>query len=394
MRILLVHNFYEHHGGEDAVYARERELLQSRGNVVTEYTRSNDEIRDYSLLQRAVLGPGTIWDRGTKDRLRDLLQREKFELAHFHNTLPLISPSAYYACAEANVPVVQTLHNYRLLCPSATLLREGKICEKCLGRGVPWPGVVHACYRDDTIASAAVATMLAMHRAMGTWRKKVGVYIALSEFAKNKFVAGGLPAHRIAVKPNFVTSEPVAARTGVGYVAFIGRLAEEKGVRILVAAWSGLGCRIPLRIVGDGPLKQEIELRLARDGIQSVELFGHLKTDGTMRVISGAAFLVYPSQCYETFGMAIIEAFACGVPVIASRLGSMAEIVEDGKTGLHFTAGDARDLAAKVEWAWAHPEEMQAMGRAARAEYEAKYTAERGYENLMKVYERALERAR
>jgi len=226
---------------------------------------------------------------------------------------------------------------------------------------------------------------------MGTWKRKVDVYVALTEFARRKFTEGGLPAERIAVKPNFVVCDHGAKKEPGEYALYVGRLAEEKGLRVLLGAWERLRETIPLRIAGDGPLKAELAKEIGAKELRGVEMPGQVSREDIVTLVRGARFLVFPSIWYETFGLAIIESFACGVPVIASRLGSMAEIVEDGKTGMHFTAGDEADLAAKVEWAWNRPEELLCMGRAARQEYEAKYTAERNYSRLMDIYRQALE---
>jgi glycosyltransferase involved in cell wall biosynthesis len=295
--------------------------------------------------------------------------------------------------------VVQTLQNYRLLCPAATLQNDGCVCEECLGRS-PWRGVLHACYRDSRAATAVVVLMLSVHRWLGTWSKMVDYYIALTEFVRAKFIEGELPAEKIVVKPHFVFRDP-GVRDGRGeYALFVGRLAEEKGLRTLLAAWERLNNRVPLEIVGDGPLRAELVAQVSRLGLSrvwrgkpaatSISFHGHLTPDHLTPVMKRARFLLFPSIWYEPFGLTNVEAFACGVPVIASRLGAMQEIVEDGRTGLHFTPGDADDLAAKVDWAWTHPDEMQVMGRAARAEYDAKYTAERNYQMLRGIYQRVL----
>lgn len=421
MRILLVHNTYQQRGGEDAVFAAERALLEGYGHEVVVYRRSNEELNGDGLLGSARAGLRTTWSRKSYREIRAVIEKEQPDVAHFHNTFPLISPAAYYACARARVPVVQTLHNYRLLCPGAAFVRDGRVCEECLGRGVAWPGVMHKCYRGSRGATTATATMLATHRALGTWQRKVDLYIALTEFARGKFIEGGLPAERIVVKPNFVAGD-FAAKSGSGeYALFVGRLSEEKGPQLLVEAWRKLGRRrenyeekagssgerrprndsasvlegpvqggIPLRIAGDGPVFEKLSGEAKAGGVAEMKLLGRLSREEVRREMLGARFLVFPSIWYEGFPMTIAEAYACGVPVIASRLGSMAEIVRDGVTGLHFEAGSAADLAAKVMWAWSHPEEMTRMGRAARAEYEAKYTPERNYEMLMEIYRRAI----
>jgi glycosyltransferase involved in cell wall biosynthesis len=389
-RILVVHNAYQQQGGEDTVLEAETRLLIERGHTVFRYGRNNDELRERHGFSALRTGIETVWASRSFREVAARMVKEKPDVVHFHNTFPLVSPAAYYACAEAGVPVVQTLHNYRLLCPSATFLREGKVCEACLGRSVPLPAVVHACYRDSRGATAVVASMLAVHRAMGTWKREVNVYVALTEFARRKFVEGGLPAKKIVVKPNFIARDPGVKVGPGGHALFIGRLSEEKGPQVLLKSWARFGGRIPLKIAGDGPLKEELRREISAKELNGVELLGQVSSDEILALLHGARFLVFPSVWYEGFPMTVVEAFACGVPVIASRLGSMAEIIEGGKTGLHFTAGDDADLAAKVEWAWTHPAEMGEMGRGGRREFEEKYTGAANYEKLMEIYEMAM----
>jgi glycosyltransferase involved in cell wall biosynthesis len=397
--VLKVHNLYQQPGGEDESVRSECALLTRAGHTVIEYSRDSDEIAAYNFIEKASLAPRTVWAWDSCDQIRALLRVEKPDVAHFDNTFPLISPAVYYTCREAGVAVVQTLRNYRLLCPGATFQREGRVCEDCLGRN-PWRAVWHGCYRDSRAATTAVALMLSVHRWLGTWSKMVDCYIALTEFSRAKFIEAGLPAEKIAVKPNFVYSAPMAVNSpssvtnhesSEGFALFVGRLSPEKGVRTLLAAWQLLGHRVPLRVVGDGPLRAELEGYARQYDLSDVFFDGRLNPEQTIAALKRSRFLVFPSEWYETFGRVAAEAFACGVPVIASRLGAMEEIVADGRTGLHFTPGSAGDLAAKVEWAWAHLAEMAAMGRAGRAEYEAKYTPERNYAMLMGIYERALE---
>jgi glycosyltransferase involved in cell wall biosynthesis len=314
-------------------------------------------------------------------------------VAHFHNTFLRISPSAYYACRAAGVPVVQTLHNYRLLCPAATFYRAGGVCEACLGRLVPWPGVVHSCYRGSPAASGVVTAMLTTHNLLRTWTRLVDVYIALTEFARQKFIEGGLPAEKIIVNPNFVDPDPGLRESDGSYALFVGRISPEKGVRLLLRAWQGLKGK-PLKIVGNGPLIDEVRAFVQQQRLECVEVLGPHPREEVLSLMKQARFLVFPSEWYECFPLTIAEAFACGVPVIASRLGAMAEIIEEGRSGLHFTPGDPEDLLAKVEWAYTHPPEMVQMGRRARQEFEAKYTAERNYERLRNVYGLAIAQAR
>jgi glycosyltransferase involved in cell wall biosynthesis len=389
MVMLFVHNYYKGPGGEDAGVRQERDLLAAAGHRILEYSRCSGEIALNGISSRIKLGAGALWSKRTYSELRSLIARERPEVTFIHNTVPLISPSAYFACAEAGVPVIQTLHNFRFLCPAGTFLREGKICEECVTSTL-FRSVWHGCYQESAAASATLALMLASQRALGTWNEKVACYIVRTEFARKKFVEGGLPAERIVVKPCFVHPDP-GAKVGSGdTVLFLGRLSPEKGLRTLIAAWERLGGHIPLRIAGDGPLREEVEAEIERRRIAGVEVLGRVPDAELLAEMKRARFLVLPSEWYEGLPLTIAEAFACGVPVVASRIGSMIELVEDGLTGLHFTPGDPADLAANVEWAWTHPEEMEVMGRAARREYETKYTPEINYKRLMEIYERAI----
>ncbi len=389
MKLLLAHNRYRQSGGEDEVFLRERDLLLSRGNEVLEYTTHNSEIAEDGIVNKAKIAMRTFWAHDSVVRLRSLLRRERPDLAHFHNTFPLISPAAYYACRKEGIPVVQSLHNPRLVCPAATLHREGSVCQDCVGRVVPWPGVVHACYRDSHLQTAVVAGMLAGHRILGTWQEKVNAYIVFTEYFRQKFIGAGLPREKIFVKPHFLSTDPGMKQKMGDYALFLGRLVPGKGVRTLLQAFAVLQNTIPLHIVGDGPLRAELEGQKSRACLSSISFHGWLPREQTLEIMSGARFLIFPSECLETFGLTIIEAFGAGVPVIASRLGAMMEVSEEGKTGLHFSPGDPNDLASKALWAWTHVKQMEVMGRAARAEYEAKYTAERNYQLLMEIYRRA-----
>jgi glycosyltransferase involved in cell wall biosynthesis len=389
MKILLVHNSYQQLGGEDVVFNQERQLLDRAGHEVLTYCRSNGEIAGYSPLKLLALVGQMTWARDSRREIASLLHTQKPDLVHVHNTFLMVSPSIYSACKEAHIPVVQTLHNYRLLCPAAIFFRDGHVCEECLDHSL-WRGVLHGCYRDSRAETSAVALMLSVHRWLGTWSEMVDCFIALSGFSRQKFIEGGIPAEKMAVKPNFVYADPGCRARSREYALFIGRFSPEKRVVTLLAGWQRLQSHIPLRIIGGGPERERLEAHAKQMGLSDVRFLGQLPRDEVIAALKGALFLLFTSEWYETFGMAIIEAFACGVPVICSRLGAMEEIVADGRTGLHFSSGDTDDLAAKVEWAWAHPEEMAAMGCAARAEYEVKYTAERNYQMLMEIYRRVI----
>ena len=389
MKILLVHNSYQQPGGEDVVFDQERQLLERAGHQVLTYCRSNWEIAGYSASKRLALAGRVVWARDTRQEIAALLRSQKPDLVHVHNTFLIVSPSVYAACKEAHIPVVQTLHNYRLLCPAADFYRDGHPCEECAEHTL-WRGAFHGCYRESRAGTTSVALMLKVHRLLRTWTRMVDSYVAPTEFARRRFVAGGLPSERIMIKPSFVHPDPRGRTDGGQHALFVGRLSPEKGPETLVTAWRLLGSRVPLMIVGDGPLSTPLAADAVHHGLGNISFRGRLTHAETFRAIKEASFLIIPSGCYETFSISTVEAFACGVPVICSRLGAMQEIVEDGRTGLHFTPGDPDDLAAKVEWAWNHPSQMAEMGRAARAEYEAKYTAEKNYACLMDIYQRAI----
>lgn len=379
MRILIVHNAYRLRGGEDSVMEAEAALLTSRGQTVEMFLRHNDAIEGMSRIGAAL---NTTWSASVARDFDLALRSFRPDVVHVHNTFPLISPAIYWVAYRLRVPVVQTLHNFRLLCPGALFLREGKVCEDCIGR-LPWRGVVRACYRGSRPASAALAGMLAVHRAAGTWRNKVSRYIALNEFCRAKFVAGGLPAERIVVKPNFVDF-PVSADGERAGLLFVGRLSAEKGVTTLAEA----ARRVPdvaLRVAGSGPEASCL------DGIAGVAALGALDGDSVRAEMNRALALVLPSIWYENFPRTLVEAYACGLPVIASRLGALAELVEDGETGLLFEPGNARELAERMTWAQAHPQQMAEMGRKARALYEAEFTADRNYAQLMGIYRDAID---
>lgn len=390
MKVLLIHNEYQIPGGEDVVFRQERQLLMNFGHQVMTYRRTNQEIKKYSRLDRLFLVKHLVWSEDTQRDVARMLDREKPDVVHVHNTFTQISPSIYSACRKAGVPVVQTLHNFRLLCPDATFFRDGHACEECVSQGLQ-RGIKHGCYRGSRLATAAVVAMLATHRRLHTWTRNISAYIALTEFARRKFIRGGLPAERISVKPNFVAPDPGFGLEEGGYALFVGRLSQEKGLRTLLNAWVHFRNSIPLYIVGDGPMQPELEACAADNSLSSVQFLGRLSRRETQDAIKGALFLVVPSECYENFPMTIVEAFAAGTPVICSRLGAMQEIVKNEYTGLHFAPGDSADLAYSIARAWSHRSRMRGMGRMARREYELKYTAEKNHAFLMAIYQQAIE---
>jgi glycosyltransferase involved in cell wall biosynthesis len=389
MKILFAHNAYQQQGGEDVVFRLERDMLRAAGHEVVEYRRCNDEIKDLSIVRKIGLLARTVWASDSHRDLTSLLRRHRPAIVHLHNAFPLISPSAFWACRNENVPVIQTLHNYRLLCPGANFYRDGKPCEDC-STGKFWQGAVHGCYRNSRVQTAAVALMLTVHHAKKTWTEMVDCYIVLTAFSRSRYVAAGFPEEKLRVKPNFVESDPGQREGSGAYALFAGRLDREKGIPTLLKAWPQLPHTRTLRILGDGVCRPETEA-LARL-CPNVELLGWLPHSQVFDQLKGARFLVFPSEWYENLPLVIIEAFACGVPVIASAVGAMQEIVEHGRTGLLFRPGDADDLARTMAWAWEQPEYMGRIAENARAEYKAKYTAAANYRQLMEIYEEVIAR--
>lgn len=379
MKILVAHNAYHYRGGEDTVVDAEIALLRRNGHEVLLYRRDNADISNIPRWRAAI---DTFWSRRTVDEIDRLQCGFRPDVIHAHNTFPLISPSLYGIAQRLRVPVVQTLHNFRLVCPQAMLIRNGQSCTDCVGHW-PWRGVMHRCYRDSLAQTAVTAGMLSLHRLAGTWRDRVNRYIVLNKMCRDIFTDGGLPPQRMSIKPNFV--EPCGvpdweARDGG---VFVGRLSPEKGLETLARAMQRLpGTRID--VYGKGPLQ---ELAERSEGLC---YRGFAGGDALRKRIGSAAFLVMPSTGMESFGLAAIEAFACGTPVIASRQGGLREIIEHRRNGLLVAPGDAEDLAWAIDYAQTHPEEMRRMGMEAYQAYLAHYTPERNYETLMRIYDEAL----
>lgn len=377
--VLVIHNRYQQAGGEDAVVRAEIALLRQHGHRVTEFARDNASIDGFGAIRKAGAALGATWNQQAYTELRKVIRRECPAVAHCHNLMPLISPAAYYACRDEGVPVVQTVHNFRLICPAGTMFREGQPCEDCAG-GLRH-GVARGCYRNSRAQTAAAALMLLAHGASGTFEHAVEAYSAPSSFCADKLAGRGIPREKITVRPNFLLNDPRARRSADDFVLFVGRICEEKGVRQLLEAWQKLP-RIPLVIVGDGPLRAEAQ----RAAPGNVTFTGALPSAEAMRWIKAARFLVFPSAVYETFGMAVLEAAACGVATIGTRLGAIPELVQECRTGLLYDPKDTDELATKVEWAWSHPISMNEMGASARNRFLRHFTADRGYRELTGLY--------
>ena len=378
MKILQIHNKYQLSGGEDSVVENEKRLLESKGHEVFPYIKDNSEISNYSVFKKVALIQSSVWSNESYDEVIEIIKRIEPDICHVHNYMPLISPAVFYACKEVNIPVVQTLHNYRMLCTNAYLFRDGKVCEECIDKSL-YHSLKYRCYRNSIIQTLTVARMIEQNKKKGTFNEEVDGYICLSNFARVKFIEGGLPKEKLFLKPNFLFEDPGYSDNEENYFFFAGRLDETKGVHILIKVIKQLP-GIKFKVAGEGPYQKKMI------DINNLEYKGHLIKDKLLQYLKNSVALIFPSVLYETFGLLIIEAFACGKPVIASRLGAMAELVEVGKTGLLFEPGSAKDLELKIKWAVENPEEIKQMGKNARREYEMKYTASKNYSVLMDIY--------
>ena len=381
MRILIVHNRYQQRGGEDSVVDDEIALLRAGGHEVSTVLVSNDAITSFADKTRVAIN---VADNPlTRGLVTDAVRCFQPDVVHVHNFFPLISPAVHARVRALGPATVQTLHNFRITCAGANLLRDGRPCELCVG-GSSLHGVVHRCYRGSLVGSAALVHMIARHRRERTWQRHVDRFIVLSDFARDVFVRAGVPADRIAVKPNTIDDPaPVAEvpRTGVLYV---GRLSEEKGIQVLAAAARLTDAAIT--VVGGGPLAGSVN----RSAPDNLSLLGAMPRIEARAMMARAAAVVVPSICYENFPITVAEAFAAGTPVIASRIGALAEIVEDGRTGWHVAPGDPTALAAAIDRVVADPAESAHRGAAAREVYRARYTASAALARLATIYSEAI----
>jgi glycosyltransferase involved in cell wall biosynthesis len=386
MRILMVHNYYQQRGGEDECADQDAQVLREHAHDVCLYTRHNDEIRAWPAYRRAALSFGATWSHRTVREVRGLVRSFEPEVIHVQNFFPLISPSVFYAAC--GVPIVCTLHNYRLMCPAGTYYRDGHICEDCRVSGLQ-TSIRHKCYRGSRFQTAAVATMLRGHRALKTWQSKVTAWVAPTPFARNKFLEAGFPADRISVRPNFLYDAVEPGGDERHGAVFVGRLSEEKGPSLLLDAWDQLR-DIPLLIVGDGPLRSHLESVVRSRDLDTVRVMGRLPLPEVLEHLRRAACLIMPSRLYETFGRTMIEAYAAGTPVIAPRHGAMTDVVEHERTGWLYAPDDVADLARNVRAVFDNPQDARRVGNTARQVFTERYARAAGAASLIAAYERAL----
>lgn len=390
MKILQLHNLYRIAGGEDAVVHREHQLLQQHGHQVVVLERSNAETDYWPAWRRARMLTDTFFSADSYRMVREICQRERPDVAHVHNVFFLLSPSVYYALDREGVPVVQTCHNFRFLCANAIFYTEGGLCERCI-RGNYFQAVAHRCYHESRVQSLALAASLAWHRYAGRWWDRIDAFIALSEFSRRKLIEGGLPEDRTFLKPHFLDSNVAPPPTHGDYVLVMGRLHPEKDVQTAVEAFQHLP-ELRLVVLGEGPLMEPLKALVQRLGLRNVEFRGFVGGAARFEILRNAKLLILPSRVYENFSVSVLEAYAMGKPVVASRIGAVAEMVREGETGLLFEPGQPADLAQKIRRLCDPPEQIAGLGRAARAHFESHFTADTNYRQLMDIYDFARRR--
>ncbi len=381
MRILACHNYYQQPGGEDRCFEDECALLESRGHDVVRYELDNDHIVGW----RSILTAGkSIWNPKSYRAVRQLIEKERVDIVHCTNTFPEISPAIYYACNRARVPVVQSLQNYRLLCANSYLLRDGKVCEKCVGKTIALPAIQHGCYRESRLATSAVVAMQSIHKLLGSWSNYVDQFVVPTEFAREKFVSAGLPANRLFVKPNFVDPVPKMGDGSGGYALFAGRLSGEKGIATLLDAWKEATDLPPLRIIGDGPLRSMVEMAAKSNPL--IQYLGFHSAASVSDIMSQASMLVVPSLWYEGLPRTIVESLAVGTPIVVSDIGPLGGLANPQSGGMSFQVGNSSALKQAVQTLATDTGLTTTRREAARREFMTHYTADANYSSLMNIY--------
>lgn len=400
-RILLVHNYYQIPGGEDTVVANEKKMLEDHGHKVFLYTRDNKELNSFTIFQKLMLPLNTVFSFKTYREICYLIRKRRIDIVHVHNTLNLISPSVFYAAFSCKVPVVNTLHNFRLQCPAGTFYRNHHVCEECMKSGLSC-SVQHSCYRGSKLQTLASALTIWLHRLIGTYRKVN--FICLTEFNKKKLLELNdgkrkvIDERKVFIKPNFtpevnklgsqIKKESIGALKDKKYYVFVGRVEEIKGIRLLVRAFEKNGQL--LVVVGDGNDSGKISEYLRRKNIDNIIMLGRQERDTVNAIMAHAKAVIVPSLWYETFGMVVIEAYACRMPVIAADFGNVGDLVEDGRTGFKYRQDSSDDLNLAVErMERLDQADYEQMRQAAYDKYLERYSMEKNYDILKGIYERA-----
>ncbi len=404
MNILLVHNAYKIPGGEDTVVDNELRLLQRAGHHVFTYFRSNTELDSYSLPAKLLFPFRAVYSQKSYRDVSRLIKEHHIDLVHIHNTLSVISPSVCYAALDCRVPVVQTLHNFRLICPNALLLRDGHICTECLTNGLQ-ASVKHACYRGSKLQTLISALILRYHRHRGIYRKIS--YICLTEFNKemilrlNQSKKESIDPQSIYIKPNFCNRPALVIpyRERTQRFLYVSRMETAKGIDVLLDAWTlyerrlaecpGLPIR-ELSLCGSGPKEAEVLARIRDGHLTHVHFLGQVPHDTILSLMADSLAVLLPTMWYEGFPMTIAESYACHTPVIGSDIGNTASLVTPGITGCLFPPGDHAALCdILLHWNTAAQDSCADgayLSEQAGIRYEECYTPERNLEQLLAIY--------
>ena len=379
--ILIVHNYYQIPGGEDTVVANEKKMLERHGHKVILYSRNNAELKQMSKIRILFLPFTTVFNLRTYKEIKKQIRRENIDVVHVHNTLNLISPAVYYAARSMNVPVVQTVHNFRLLCPGATFYRDGHICEDCVKNGLKC-AVKYSCYRGSKAQTLVCAISTWLHRTTGIYGKIN--YICLTEFNKDKLLQlKHIKPERVFVKPNFVENNSfIPEEERLNQFVFVGRLDKLKGVDILFEAWKRMGeGAIKLIVCGMGPMEGWCK-SFIKENVVNIEMRGFVPNDEALKIIANSKALVLPTQWYEGFPMSIVEAFSVGTPVICSDLGNAGSVVEEGITGYKFRYDSIESIMSAIDKMREKPLNTEKIKKI----YEIKYSENANYKILNDIY--------
>lgn len=388
-RILQIHNFYQIPGGEDVVVSNEKRLLEEHGHQVYTYYRSNKELQEKGVIGKLLLPFTAVYSFRTEREVKRMIKENHIDIVHVHNTLTMISPSVFYAAFRCRVPVVQTLHNFRMLCPAGSFFRDNVICEECVQHGMGC-AIRHKCYRNSTLQTMVSAAILKIHRRLGTYRKVN--FICLTEFNRDKLLESlearkNVEPSRVYIKPNFTFAEgivPNETKADEEYFLFAGRVEALKGIDIAIRAFEQLPDE-KLYVAGSGPMMDEMQAYVKEHGMENVKFLGYLQKEEMSEKFYNAKAVIMTSQCYEAFAMTIAEAYSYGVPVIAGKVGNMDGMVKNGVTGVKFTYNSADDLAQKVREF--NEMDLAALKVNAREFYETRLRPEDNYQKLMEIYE-------
>ena len=386
MKILFIHNRYKQDGGEDVVVELETSILSEKGHEVKTLLFDNRSIN--SGISKIIAAIRSVYNFSSAKKVSKIINEFKPDIIHVHNLFFISSPSVLYAAGKKKIPVILTLHNYRLICANAILLRNNRPCELCISKKFPISGTRYKCYRNSSIESAAVTAITGLHKLYNTWKNKIYTYITLTEFSKSKFLHSSLqvPEHKMITKPNFVPDPGESNNPREDFFLFAGRIIKEKGVHVLIKAFAEMP-ESKIIIIGDGPEKESLQKEFQSS--QNILFTGYLGKQKVNEYMNRCKALVCPSIWWEGAPLTVIEAFATGTPVIASRLEPMAESVSDGFNGLLFTAGDADDLKRKIKLFNTETNNNSFLYKNARQTYLEKFSPDIHYDAILKIYQLA-----